>query len=78
MIRKMRLITIKYYFEADIIPSTCTDDKIKIPESKVFQYCSIMLVIMLHSLFFKNSNLIAVKWPEKNNKQKSFIFLINI
>lgn len=57
----MRLITSKYYFEADIMPSTCTDDKIKIPVSKVFQYYSIMLVIMLHSLFFKNSNLIAVK-----------------
>lgn len=78
VIRKMKLITSKYYFEAGIMPSTCTEDKIKIPVSKVFQYCSIMFVIMLYSLLFKNSNLRAVKWPEQNNKQESFIFLINI
>lgn len=78
VLRKMKLVTSKYYFEADIMPSTCTEDKIKIPIYKVFQYCSIIFVIMLHNLFFKNSNLIAVKWTEQNNKQKSFIFLIYI
>lgn len=45
------------------MPSTCTDDKTEITVSKIFQYCSIMLVIMLHSPFFRYRNLIAVKWP---------------